>query len=672
MAATPAREGDRRQRPAGAGALAPEHRPLATRLATAGALLVPLAVLGRQGGWLLLPVTLQALLLGLGVWRGRGLRAALPVRLAAQILALVACVGGLLLVPGPRLAFGLYAAAGSLGLACMRVLFRGDRRGLGITLSLGLLAWLSLSRTTGAAAYGAGSVAHLSLGVLALLLSDPAWGSRLSAHPRGVLAPLGAGLGLAAAVLVGLSWGLYRAEPAVTEALAPWVLGGPGRSVAGFSASDIELGGLSDLLVSDTVVLRVWGPPSDHLRGQVYQTYSGRRWIAPLEQRGRPRGALHQRDGALQLGVGHTQGTLRVEADGDSGGHLFAPLEALTLLNAPQEATLDPYGVLRLPPEVSSERRSYTLELGDARSTRTLRPPGPADLQLPSRYAESLREIAARWTAGAGTPAQRVERLLAQLRGTEFSYSLSLPEVPPRVDPVLHFLTTTRRGHCEYFASAFTLLARAAGVPARLVGGFRVFERNGVGGYWVVRGRDAHAWAEVHIAGRWVNADPTPAGALGEEARAGGSWLGQRWDLARLTLGRVWHRLSNLSAAEILLSLLASALLLLLWVWVRGRRRLRRTALAAVSSPLLGRLQEHLARRGGPRRPGHETLASFARRLSQADMLRAAALVDALARLQYGGYGDEAALAAKIDAYLGHGERDGPRARGGEPDDMLA
>ncbi|MFA5083496.1 MAG: transglutaminase domain-containing protein, partial [Hydrogenophilaceae bacterium] len=74
------------------------------------------------------------------------------------------------------------------------------------------------------------------------------------------------------------------------------------------------------------------------------------------------------------------------------------------------------------------------------------------------------------------------------------------------------FLFLTRRGFCEHYAGAFTVLMRAAGVPARVVTGYQGGERNPVGGYWIVRQRDAHAWAEVWLAGAgWVRVDPTAA-----------------------------------------------------------------------------------------------------------------------------------------------------------------
>jgi hypothetical protein len=74
------------------------------------------------------------------------------------------------------------------------------------------------------------------------------------------------------------------------------------------------------------------------------------------------------------------------------------------------------------------------------------------------------------------------------------------------------FLFETRRGFCEHYASAFTLVMRAAGVPARVVTGYQGGEFNPLGGYLIVRQSDAHAWSEIWIEGRgWLRVDPTAA-----------------------------------------------------------------------------------------------------------------------------------------------------------------
>ena len=81
----------------------------------------------------------------------------------------------------------------------------------------------------------------------------------------------------------------------------------------------------------------------------------------------------------------------------------------------------------------------------------------------------------------------------------------------PDDDPVLAFLFQTRKGHCEYFATAQVLLSRAVGVPARVVNGFRGGEWNELGEFYVVRQRHAHSWAEIFLSNEgWIPVDPSP------------------------------------------------------------------------------------------------------------------------------------------------------------------
>jgi hypothetical protein len=78
--------------------------------------------------------------------------------------------------------------------------------------------------------------------------------------------------------------------------------------------------------------------------------------------------------------------------------------------------------------------------------------------------------------------------------------------------PVEEFLTKRKSGHCETFATAMALVLRENGIPSRLVTGFAGGERGPFGGYYLVRGRDAHAWVEAWCGPTlgWVAFDPTP------------------------------------------------------------------------------------------------------------------------------------------------------------------
>jgi transglutaminase-like putative cysteine protease len=103
-----------------------------------------------------------------------------------------------------------------------------------------------------------------------------------------------------------------------------------------------------------------------------------------------------------------------------------------------------------------------------------------------------------------------VNAVLQKFREEEFYYTLT-PELLGDA-PVDEFLFETREGFCEHFASSFTYLMRAAGIPSRVVTGYQGGEVNPYDDTLTVRQYDAHAWSEVWMEGRgWIRVDPTAA-----------------------------------------------------------------------------------------------------------------------------------------------------------------
>ncbi|MDX1804412.1 MAG: DUF3488 and transglutaminase-like domain-containing protein [Alcanivorax sp.] len=139
---------------------------------------------------------------------------------------------------------------------------------------------------------------------------------------------------------------------------------------------------------------------------------------------------------------------------------------------------------------------------------------GPAEralmLSLPARGGARARSLAQSWRLESDGGRQIVLRALQYFREQPFYYTLS----PPRLDQdtIDDFLFRSRRGFCEHYASSFTFLMRAAGIPARVVVGYQGGEINPHDGHLLVRQYDAHAWSEVWLAGKgWVRVDPTAA-----------------------------------------------------------------------------------------------------------------------------------------------------------------
>ncbi|MBF0188691.1 MAG: transglutaminase domain-containing protein, partial [Magnetococcales bacterium] len=142
--------------------------------------------------------------------------------------------------------------------------------------------------------------------------------------------------------------------------------------------------------------------------------------------------------------------------------------------------------------------------------------------------------------------------------------------------PVSSFLTETKRDHCEYFASAATLMLRSAGIPARYVVGFSVQEYDEDEELFVVRSRHGHAWTEVWLKDRWLFFDPTPAGWF--EMENGELSLGERlFDLGNtlLFLFNRWRLEEAGKESDATTAYLAAGILFAVLVW-RLQRRGRR------------------------------------------------------------------------------------------------
>lgn len=288
-------------------------------------------------------------------------------------------------------------------------------------------------------------------------------------------------------------------------------------------------------------------------------------------------------------------------------------------------------------------------------------PPGySVYLQVPSEVTARTRELASRITAGAANNYDKAVRLREWLVGN-LSYTLDLRD-PHGQEPIDFFLFDRKAGHCEYFATAFAILARSVGVPARSVNGFLGGEWNEYDGYIAVRAGDAHSWTEVYFPGRgWVTFDATPPGEVDRLGRGDGGWrasLGRWLDTLRFQwnkwvidydlyqqlslfrsvgetfsggarhLASAWRDLKAWAARwwPALVGA-AAALLAAIALWLRRRRRglggdlVRRPRARERSemTALYERAAARLARRGHRREPG-TTPRELARTLAAASV----------------------------------------------------
>lgn len=266
-------------------------------------------------------------------------------------------------------------------------------------------------------------------------------------------------------------------------------------------------GSLNRLIESGAIAFRVEfagqiPPPADrYWRGPVLDDYDGLTWSA------------------VQRGARPPATTPGVEARGPIY-HYVSTLEAnnqrwLLALDLP----------LTTPPGSMLTRRFETLAneplrararfaLSSAPLALANRDEDPTLLQLSLRLPPQLnprsRELAQSWRSRFISAQQISDQALRYFADNAFIYTLRPPLLGPNA--VDDFLFVTRRGFCEHYAAAYVVLMRAAGIPARVVTGYQGGEINPVDGYLTVRQSDAHAWAEIWIAGRgWQRVDPTAA-----------------------------------------------------------------------------------------------------------------------------------------------------------------
>ena len=305
-------------------------------------------------------------------------------------------------------------------------------------------------------------------------------------------------------------------------------------------------------------------------------------------------------------------------------------------------------------------------------------------LQLPKRLNPRTLELAASWRAAQSRDAPIVQTALRYFNQQNFSYTLEPPLLGS--NGVDDFLFQTRQGFCEHYASAFVYLMRAAGIPARVVTGYLGGEFNAVGNYYIVRQSDAHAWAEVWLAGQgWVRVDPTAAiapervqknssaavknnAALPFMARNPPRWLSKlRLDLDALSnqwnqwvLGynpeRQFALLTRMGMKDVSWQKMARDLMLGLSIIIGVFALLMfRHLFARSNDPVQAawlRLCRKLAKAGLPRAP-HEGALDYARRVAAARPKLAGRMLDIAGRymsLRYGEARDAQSLHAYRDA----------------------
>ncbi|MBF0225374.1 MAG: transglutaminase domain-containing protein [Desulfobacterales bacterium] len=135
--------------------------------------------------------------------------------------------------------------------------------------------------------------------------------------------------------------------------------------------------------------------------------------------------------------------------------------------------------------------------------------PTKQDLFIPASDESAINEINKMLDLKSKSPTEILETV-KNFFNNKFEYSLIQNSKKQGVSPLEDFLTRTKSGHCEYFATASVLLLRSANIPARYATGYVVDQKNRIDEWIAIRGRHAHAWTLAFINGTWCNFDSTP------------------------------------------------------------------------------------------------------------------------------------------------------------------
>lgn len=129
--------------------------------------------------------------------------------------------------------------------------------------------------------------------------------------------------------------------------------------------------------------------------------------------------------------------------------------------------------------------------------------------ELPESITQRTRDLAAEIVTGQPTAYDRMAAIEGYLR--QYEYDLAVPPPPDNVADVAdYFLFDLRRGYCDYYATAFVVLARLAGMPARFATGFAAGTWNPAENVWIVTEAEAHSWPEVYFPEvGWIPFEPT-------------------------------------------------------------------------------------------------------------------------------------------------------------------
>jgi hypothetical protein len=415
---------------------------------------------------------------------------------------------------------------------------------------------------------------------ISILCGCALWSSRSKRFPAPVWAA-----SFAATVLMAFygQMGLHRLQDGLEGTISSWVARFTNR---GFDVNESRtaLGSVGMRKQSGRIVMRVrpeTGPLNPLLRQASYDSFRETVWLAARNQFAQVSAEFDTTTWVLQPRTNQQNSLMVFTSLHGRAGSLSLPLGA-SRVEKLAVATMETNTLGAVRVTEAPGLMGYGVRYGGDGSF-DVPPDQEADLQVPEKERSVLKGIAQQLGLEQMSPGDKIAAIRIFFQ-KNFSYSLFVPEnlhhPTASGTPLSRFLLQTKKGHCEYFATATVLLLRATKTPARYATGYSVQEPSRGGSTYIVRNRHAHAWTLVWIDDHWEDLDTTPGSWMAEEETQASAFeaisdffSGLRFQFLkwRWLSGRGWLQ-------QIGPWLLAPLALLLAWRLFVGRKRARHDA----------------------------------------------------------------------------------------------
>jgi transglutaminase-like putative cysteine protease len=282
-----------------------------------------------------------------------------------------------------------------------------------------------------------------------------------------------------------------------------------------------QIGKSGSIELSDAVLFRVTPNPDQrsykraatfplYIRETTYNQYSAGAWkavnpefVSQASQSNKRRWIFgSQTSGTMSVGIStrlpSREAILKLPVGTSEIDHL--PVDSMRVSQ---------YGTVAV--QGKPEEITYTVQFDPTHAFES--PPTAQEMDIPQAEQPAMQQILNSLNLRGKSPREKVQRISAFFQ-QGFQYSLDLHQPPQNTTPLSAFLLDHQSGHCEYFASATSLLLRAAGIPTRYAVGYIAQEYNPATQQYIVRARNAHAWVMAYVDGSWQTVETTPGNGL--------------------------------------------------------------------------------------------------------------------------------------------------------------